>query len=335
VSTRYGTFARDGRLYSAPEGPDSQSLISCVRECARTELKERVNMALLTTTSGISLSVEEIAALVVRPLVAASTVLQTTTVLPTNNSKLRIPIVTGDPQAGFVPENNEIPLTDAALDEVVINFTKLAALSRISSEALDDSDPAIAALVGEGIARNMARVLDKAFFAASTSNGPAGIPSLVGLSGAAGCQVVNVTGTLSNLDPFAEAISRIEAVGGKATSFCADTATIFALSKVKEFTGSITSNQPLLAVDDDVSKPTTRTVLGVPLWPLSSGVVPVGQVWAWDSKRVMVGMRNDVSLMVSPYPFFTADAHAIRATQRFGFGFPHPQSVIQIVSGGS
>jgi HK97 family phage major capsid protein len=292
-------------------------------------------MALLTTTGGISLSVEEIASLVVQPLIAASTVLQTTTVLPTSHSKLRIPVVTGDPQAAFTPENTEISLSDAALDEVVINFTKLAALSRVSSEALDDSDPAIAALIGDGIARNMARVLDKAFFSASTSNGPAGIPSLVGLSGEDGCQVVNSIGTLSNLDDFAAAISKIEAVGGKCTGFFADTATILALAQVKEFTGTITSNQPLLAVNDDVSQPTTRTVLGVPLWPLPSGVIPIGQVWAWDAKRVMVGMRNDVSLMVSPYPYFTADAHAIRATQRFGFGFPHPQSVIQIVSGGS
>jgi hypothetical protein len=67
------------------------------------------------------------------------------------------------------------------------------------------------------------------------------------------------------------------------------------------------------------------TVRGDPGWP-GLGL---------DARRVMVGMRNDVTLMVSPYPYFTADAHAIRATQRFGFGFPHPQSVIQIVSGGS
>jgi HK97 family phage major capsid protein len=147
----------------------------------------------------------------VRPLIAASTVLQTTTVLPTNNSKLRIPIVTTDPQAAFTRENAEINLSDAAVDEVVIQFTKLAALSRVSSEAPDDSDPAIAALVGDGIARNMARVLDKAWFSTSTSDGPAGIPSLVGLSGAAGCQVVNVSGTLDNLDPFAAASSKIEA----------------------------------------------------------------------------------------------------------------------------
>jgi hypothetical protein len=127
----------------------------------------------------------------------------------------------------------------------------------------------------------MARVLDKAWFSASTTNGPAGIPSLVGLSGEDGCQVVNVRGTLSNLDPFAAALSKIEAVGGKCTSFCADTATIVALAQVEEFTGTITSNQPLLAVNDDVSKPTTRTVLRVPLWPLPSGVIPVGQAWAW------------------------------------------------------
>jgi HK97 family phage major capsid protein len=115
-------------------------------------------MALLTTTSGISLSVEEIAELVVRPLIAASTALRTTTVLPTNNSKLRVPVVAQDPQAAFVPENTEIDLSDAELDEVIIEFQKIAALTRVSSEAMDDSDPEISALIGSGIARNIARV---------------------------------------------------------------------------------------------------------------------------------------------------------------------------------
>jgi HK97 family phage major capsid protein len=290
-------------------------------------------MALLTTTSGISLSTEEIAALVVRPLMAASTALQTTTVLPTNNSKLRVPVVAQDPQAAFVPENTEIDPSDAALAECIIEFSKIAALTRVSSEAMDDTDPEISALIGDGIARDIARVTDRAFFTASTANGFDGVESLVGQSGAAGCQVVNVGGPLTNLDPLAEAISKIEAVGAKCTSFCADTSTILALSVIKEFSGTTaTSNQSLLTINDDVSQPTSKRVLGVPLWPLPSGVIAPGVIWAWDKSRVMVGMRNTVTLKVSEFPYFSADAWAIRSTARLGTGFPHPQSVVKIVS---
>lgn len=268
-----------------------------------------------------------------RPLIAASTALQTTTVLPTSNSKLRIPVVAADPAASFVPENTEIDLTDADLDEVVIEFQKIAALSRISSEAMSDTDPEISALIGDGIARDIARVTDRAFFASSTPNGFAGVESLVGQSGAAGCQVINVGGVLDNLDALAEAQSRIEAVGGRCTSFSADTSTILGLSLLKEFSGpNATSNQSLLTVNDDVSQPTSRSVFGTPLWPLPSGTIEPGVIWAWDRSRVFIGMRNTTTLRVSEWPYFTADAWAVRSTARLGTGFPHPQSVIKIVS---
>ena len=158
-------------------------------------------MTLLTTTQGLSLSVEEIADLVVRPLIAASTALQTTTVLNTDNSKLRIPVVAQDPPAAFTPENQEIGLSDVVPDTCVIDFYKIAALSRVSSETMEDADPEISTIIGDGIARDVARVTDKAFFQSATANGYAGIESLVGQPGAAGCQVVDVGDVLTNLDP--------------------------------------------------------------------------------------------------------------------------------------
>ncbi|MCV7090024.1 phage major capsid protein [Mycobacterium interjectum] len=292
-------------------------------------------MAILTTTSGVSLSVDEIAALVVRPLTAASTALRTTTVLPTNNHRLRIPVVTADPQAAFVAENTEIDPSDASLQEAYIDFYKCAALTRVSSETFDDSDPAIANVIGEGIARNIARVVDKCYFAASTTDGFDGIESLTGKAGQEACQVVNVGGPLTNLDPLAEAISRIEAVGGRCTSFCADTSTILALALLKEFGGSsdtLVSNEPLLAVNDDLSQPTSKSALGVPLWPLPTGVIDPGVIWAWDRSRVFMGMRNNVTLRVTEFPYFTADAWAVRSTARLGAAWPHPQAVVKIVS---
>jgi hypothetical protein len=73
-------------------------------------------------------------------------------------------------------------------------------------------------------------------------------------------------------------------------------------------------------------------VYGTPLWPLPSGVITPGVIWAWDKSRVMIGMRRAVTLKISEFPFFSADAWAVRSTARLGTGFPHPQSVIKIVS---
>ena len=71
-------------------------------------------------------------------------------------------------------------------------------------------------------------------------------------------------------------------------------------TQLKEFggtSGTLVSNEPLLAANNDVSGPTSRSVLGVPLWPLPSGVIEPGVLWAWDKSRVMIGMRRRVTLV--------------------------------------
>jgi HK97 family phage major capsid protein len=125
-------------------------------------------------------------------LIAASTALQTTTVLQTGNSKLRIPVMAEDPQAAFVQENHEIDPTDAVLASAHYFFSKVAALTRVSSATMDDSDPEISALKGNGTARNY-QVTDSRFFVISTANGYDGVESLVAKPDAAGCEVVEAT----------------------------------------------------------------------------------------------------------------------------------------------
>jgi HK97 family phage major capsid protein len=82
----------------------------------------------------------------------------------TGSHQLRVPRVTQDCQASWVSEGNEIPVTDAALDEIDIKPAKLAGLSVISNELAMDTSPAALQVVGDSLVRDLARKLDSAFF---------------------------------------------------------------------------------------------------------------------------------------------------------------------------
>jgi HK97 family phage major capsid protein len=103
----------------------------------------------------------------------------------------------------------------------------------------------------------LARKVDAAFFADTTSNGPSGLRSLDDI------QFIDTDTTpLTNVDAFSEAISKAENVGATVTAFVANASTVLALSKVKKLTSG--SNEPLL--QPDPTRPTRRQILGVPLY---------------------------------------------------------------------
>lgn len=287
-------------------------------------------MSLLTTTAEGLLRPEVVYSLVVQPTQAASVAYQTATTVPITSTSLRVPRIESDVQAKFTAEGAEIDTSDAVVSEIDCVPTKLAALTRISNELASDSSPFAAEVVGQSIARSMSRVVDQAWFAAATTNGPAGLESLVGH----GAQTVTVTGSLVDLDPFLEAQSLIEQAGGVCTSFAADARTVLALSKLRKFTGDSESNEPLLSAGD-ATQPTRRVIAGVPIFPVIAGVIPVGQVWAVDKSKVLLVERAGATLEVDRSVGFTSDSLYVRSTLRVGMAYPHPASVVRIVSGGS
>ncbi len=263
------------------------------------------------------ISVEEIGPLVIQPVQAASTAIQTTTNVLTRGERFRVPIVSDDPDAFWVAEGAEITPSDATLAEDIVTPRKLAGLTIVSRELAEDSNPAAANVVGQGLARDIARKLDMAFFGALLAPAPPGLGALTGIQ--------TVVGPYANLDPFAEAISKAEQVGATVTAFVTDPATALALSKVKEASGS---NRPLLGADATAAG--QRRILGVEL--VSSPAVAAGVVWAYDRERVWTVLRDDVRLEVDRSVFFTSDRVAVKATMRAGFSFPHPQSVVRVTA---
>jgi len=149
----------------------------------------------------------------------------------TSSTKYRIPLVTADPAASWVAEGAEITPSDPTLQELVVTPPKVAGLTIVSREMADDSDPAAAQVVGDGLARDIARRIDQAAFAGLASPAPARLSTLSGI------QTYVNAGAFGNLDFAAEAISKAETVGATITAFVAGPATALALAKVKTQTG--------------------------------------------------------------------------------------------------
>jgi HK97 family phage major capsid protein len=201
---------------------------------------------------------------------------------------------------------------------------KVAGLTVISRELALDTTPAATEVVGQALARDIAKRVDQAFFGTTTVNGPAGLGSLTG------AQTV-VAGPVVDLDPFAEAISLAENVGAITTAFVASPETVLALSQLKKAAGS---NEPLLSPQADPTVPTTRQILCVPVW--SSPAVSPDDVWGLPQAFSFVVQNDQPTLDVDGSAYFSSDRIGIRSTLRVVFGWPHPAAIIRVdVSEGS
>ncbi len=270
-------------------------------------------MAMNTGTGSALLRPEQVHDLIIKPLQDESAALQTATVVFTDSKDFRIPIWNADPSAAWIQEGQEIPMSDADVDELVVVPSKLAGLSKISRELNEDSSPEASAQVGLGLRRDLQAKLDAAYFGNMTAPAPQGLGSLTD-------EVTTVAGAFTNLDVFAEATAGVEALGTTVDTWVAHPTTALTLSRLKKADGS---NEPLLALDP--TQPSRRVIEGRRL--LVSPAVTPGRVWGIPRARVHVVIRRDAEVTIDRSVFFTSDSVAVRATMRVGFGFAHPEAV--------
>lgn len=278
-------------------------------------------MAGTTTSFAPILTPEQVADLVIRPLIAESIAGQVLTPVQTASKEYRVPIVTADPSASWTAEGAEITVSDAAVDELVITPSKLAALSVISRELAKDSSPAAADIIGQGIVRDLSRKVDQALFTATTTNGPGGLPGVSGIS------TVSAGASYANVDAFSDAVYTAAGFNGNITAWVTNPATAQALAKVKEQTGS---NKPLLGPDPTV--PGRRQILGIPLLTSPYVATTNNPVWGISAQYGYMVIREDAEVESDKSVFFTSDRVAVRAVMRLSFGFPHPAAMVKIAT---
>ena len=272
-------------------------------------------MAVLNSGLQTAWTPEDYGALIDLVLAEKSIAFKAGTVVRTESETIRFPMLTADPAVGWYVENTQISLTDPTTNELVVTPKKVAGLTQISNEAASDSNPAVADQVGRSLARSLAKKIDAAFFANTTTNGPSGLLSLSGVN------VVDTgTVTLDSLDPFHEANAAALADGAELSVFILAPDVALALSEAKTATDS---NQGLLdSVGDGV------TLAGVPV--LVSTDVAEGNAWGLDGSQVFVVQRTGTQVVRSTDAAFDYDAVQVRATARVSFGFVNPAGVVRL-----
>ena len=275
-------------------------------------------MAMSTTGSSSILTPSQVESLVVQPLFEESIAAQVAQIVQINTHSVRFPRVTQDAAAAWTLEGSEITASDVVTDEISCTPAKLATVTVVSNELMSDSSPAALSVVGQSVVRDLKRKVDAAFFTASTTNGPSGLPSLTTSTASAG-------GSWDDFDWAAAAISAAETLHSQITSFVTSPATALQLSTVKQFS-TAGSNVPLLA--PSATEPAARQIAGVPL--LVSPSVAADTVWAVPQQHVFFVLRQPATVVSDGGAFFTKDSTAIRATLRVGFAYTYPLTVVKI-----
>lgn len=275
-----------------------------------------------TTSSGAALlSSDEIAALLVLPVLSGSVAGQTLKTLTTSSHSLRIPVIQHDPSAAFLNEGEEIPVSSGVQAEIDCTPTKLAGLVIVSSELIADSyagNGDAASLLGQGLARDIARTLDMALFSPGMA-----APAPAGLSALTGVSEVAAPATWQNLDPFIEGAGMVETALANVTAWVTSPAELVLLQLIKQ---SQIANSDIELTDS--SSPTGRSVLGKPIF--SSPAVPAGITYGVDGTKSYMVMRDDTEVTTDASAFYTSDRVAVRAKMRAGFAFAQPASVVRI-----
>lgn len=218
-----------------------------------------------------------------------------------------VPYVSQDPTAGFVSEGIDITLQDVQAAQVAITTDKVAVVTRVSREIVEQ--PQAARRIADSLKRSIVSAADAAFLANATD--PTGLLNIEGIATAG-----DLGGTEApNVFAVYDAAAAIEADGGQATHLLMNPLDWAALSRIPQATGS---NVSVLAGPHEAAE---RTLAGIPV--IVHAAVTQGKALMLDKSEV-VAAYGPMRLARSDDAFFVADSVAIRATWRIGWNIIRP-----------
>lgn len=272
-----------------------------------------------STLSAGWLPTEEFGQLLIADVVQQSVATNVGQPIQTNAQTMYFPRLTSEAPADFVAEGADLPLGDPGLDDVAVTPAKVAGLTIVTAEAVEDASPDVSKVVGDSLVRAIPAKIDQAFIGSLPAPAPKGIASLT--------DVTDVTGStpdnLADLDVIADAIAAVQDEGGTPTHILVSPGVAKHLAKLKTGSGS---NQPLLGVD--AIKPTVRTAYGLPL--VTVRALTNSALYVVDGSRIAVVLRRTTTVDISKDRYFESERVAVRARARVGFGFLHPETIAKV-----
>lgn len=219
-----------------------------------------------------------------------------------------------DAEAAFVAEGAPITEHDPNMATLPIFTSKVASLTRMSSEQYHQPTPG-ANSVSEAVRRAIIKQADQAYInaAAPTTGVPGNSTGLLNTTGILDGDPVD-----GSLDALVDLLAEVGSNDGNTTHLVLAPSTWAALRKVKTQTGSEVS---LLGAGTMDAQP---YLLGVPV--VVSNAVPANTGLALDSTAV-VSAYGQVQVATSEHAFFGSDSIALRSTFRLGWSVVHPDRI--------
>lgn len=238
---------------------------------------------------------------------------QASVVKTTDKTSIGFPLFTANPAVGWYNELDEITPADASVSEVVITPKKTAGLPLLSNESAEDSDPDIAEATAKGLADQIAKAIDVAYFANTTSK------SFSGLLSKSTTAVDSEGASVTNLDKFVSARYAAEAHGAKLSHWLIHPDNAEVLSLLKRASGS---NESLIEfVADGIA------VAGLPV--LTSVDVDANTIaWGVDASQQRLVIRKGTT--VERFDSVTNDGTWVRAICRASWDSLNPAGIVRI-----
>jgi len=264
---------------------------------------------------------------VIELLRASAKVLPLCRTLPMNSATLSIPTQTGGATAYWVGENASITDSEQTFGQKLLVAKKLGVFVKVSNELLEDSDPAIDAVIREDIARVSALAVDSAILTGSGINGePLGI-----LGSGATATPLNAAPTY---DTLSAAVSRVEVenvMEEPTWQWVFSPREKDTLRQLEDTAGNLIYAGPG-AYQQAAAGPLPGTLLGFPWQTTTQIAVDANsetRMFFGQWQDVIVGQRKTLEIMASSEAgdAFQYDQTWIRAVLRLDVVLRHPESI--------
>ncbi len=242
-------------------------------------------------------------------------------VVPMDGGGNSWPKLSSEVTAYYVGENTAITASDMAVEQVKLEAKKLATLTAVSSELNEDSVIAVAEMLARSIAQQFANAEDSAGFlgdGTSTYGGIVGTKSALAAGSIADAASGNTAFGTLDLADFELAVSKLKMYPGIMPKwYIHSTGYWLSMARLLDALGGNT-------VTSVENGPNRRTFLGYPVefcqvLP-STSAAQTSTIVAYIGDLRMgayLGNRRGISVVADESFYFSQDAVAIRATQRF------------------
>lgn len=279
-----------------------------------------------TTAGGGALTQEQVAALLVEPLLASAVVLAAQPRIFTSQGvPLRVPKITAlDLADPWRAENTLIAESDPTYGELVLlpsTLKSLKVIHRISNELARNAVTDVANVLSAALVARVANAIDKAFLV-----GDGAASTILGIANATGVQAMAAVGS-PTVDDLHDAIGLAMQANAKPSAWFMNPRDLVSLRKVKDTSGAY-------LVHPDPAQAAGYTLLGLPVHvttqiPRNGGVgVNESRIILADMSQVAVGRDQDVTVTLLSERYGDFDQVGIRVTARFDVGVLNAEGVV-------